>query len=908
MDATTIIKAEFFKKTDLKQDEPVTFSAKYCGFQLTPVNTRKKMASESSDDGEKTPLVSRMTEQVFTFSADHETEDKETNSANSKEQAASGLPSSGEITTGKPSAKALPEQARSVFRLPNQAVIKILSETACDDGIKIRDELEHIYSSYGESFEFFTGKFASSATLEKRFGFKQVKNRPANPVCMNKAGVTGQDTLYSHEERILLVHLQNKLKGLFPAPAKINQPLDIHGINLVKGEFCIPIDSDVIINAEDKSSTLPKYRCLARLPLVHTVVANQISAAQVVPNIEDVLGDTDFVLQLQLDKDCFLPFYSSRYQTGLNINNKNIYSEIIGNISDYIEQFSPGALIAVQTLACKDVFETLVQNLEEGYQLTPHGQEKSGTGRKIMVTFIDNDKIQVDAEIAYDHYIDLDNKKNKKGFIKLRASIILIQKDNIWIPGWCNCGYEITTCRKQYKQKMEESLLTPTTSDGFIIKKQPLTESRHLSKSLGSLSQNVISGLSATSPETSLPAALNRQLILLPLKKCHQRASSEDAAESDMHTPSTSLSSSSYSSSTDSRAISSSSGVGFCASPSPCQVELQKNQRAGVCSFYFKGGWCYTNLPPVAAACRMKFGEEMAAWLNSRADTKVADHATRLRQMNIKMPSEDYFQNLTETATSEVKHVSDVEVSRDIITPELYQELKDGYKQKWLECLKKLEDEVLGYHPDMDMKQPDMAHLSPDKQDAIRDFLDTIENSRDKFTEIVKRIKGFKLGALSESEYKELIFDLASIKVEVNRLNSLGRAGQKQVQIPLYRQLKQKADVEPDSALGRYLELRQKQLNAIGTLCSVKLDFAVSSLSIKGGKEKEGVTFYDDIKCAIANGQEIEVEDMNKKLERVWAETKNDDWLNEVFEKQMSDLSIPVFDTLKRTHSSLGST
>ncbi|WP_281646353.1 hypothetical protein [Parendozoicomonas sp. Alg238-R29] len=893
-----------------KDAEQQTTEASYRGGSVTPAHQRKKMLSESSDTDCLTPKATERDVFVLPASTSVRGELKPNDKT---------IGTVKQTDAGRPASQEPPAMAQQVFNFPNSMVVEVLQTAAIPEGIQIGNELAQKYEGFSRQVSKFPANaFAkeSEATAYKtrteasissvaRFYSSDEPEDTAHAETNTSSMNHAEKVMRSHQDRVSLIYLKSILANRSPAPPKINVSLRTDPLPVEKGAFFIPFDSDVVINGKDVTSSDPKYKDCSRSSSVCSLVPKQSQATSCRrdPSLHlEAVKNSDVVLQLQLSDTEFLPFYSSRYHMTLESEEKIDEYQAASCIRAYVEKFAPGASVVIDTLATDDAFDELVDNLKTVYQIQPDTSGHKGTGSEIKITLINSDKIRIDARVGFDRYCIAGNDEVHKGFIQLRRSLEISKIRGVWVPGWCNCVYDITTNRSSYRKQRRASGLSPGSSSSHSSKSSlSSAKSRSLGKSLDTLSRSstalhriVVTPDPACSskapPRRSVSMEKDTHLTVVPL---HSRGGSEDLSaegftEGLLAPHSTVSSKSSVLSSPESG---SSSGLSLQPLALSCEVSSDSSE-LDTTVIRYKGGWCHTNVSPTEALYRMHVASEIASWSEvTHKLSESADMAKQLRQMNTKMPFPHHYGKMQEKSLGGVENISErTSLKEEAISSEVQKEMQAKFETAWYKSLEELERKVTAYRCEMDMQKPPMKGLSPDQANAVEDFFTEVRKTRNEFMESSAKLDHLlKGGSHSFGVYREKISELAALKVQLNQLNKRNRADQTQRGKTFFQKLEAKVGVSPKSALGRYMELRKQEFYSIGLLCAVKLDLAISRLSINAQLGTETET-QDCVREAVSNGSHLNMEGMQYALETVWGSYLERD-LECRFDEKVADLA-----------------
>ncbi|MTI13029.1 hypothetical protein [Sansalvadorimonas verongulae] len=713
------------------------------------------------------------------------------------------------------------------------------------------------------------------------------------------------------------LHLLQSLKPLiqqkkFPAPEKIYTSFDVDGIFPENGEFFIPMDCDVLVDQRDPLPSKEELKKLSKSPTVCTLIPRQFN-----PDLNEgldtefrvALNSTKVVLQLKLDDDTCLPFYNSHYHmSGDHADPADEYAAA-ATIGQYIDQFAPGAQTAIQLLVNEELFNELARNYQDAYNINLDCSGKPGTGSEIKITFMGDGELRVDAKVAYDRYKSTNDRKTKRGFIELALALDLKKDGEMWVPGWTNCSYNMTT-KRSYKTMRKQSGLSSGSSSGGSSRQSLLaSKSRGLGRSLDILSRS-ISGLHKLGKHSgsvdiefedptegaaddflpftyrhshSLTDVLESHLLKPdPSGIAHARVHSDDMSlrpfEGLLSVPATShqLSSSPSLGTSEDLSTSSEASPFTSLEAEACQWQVSEGsyEKSQVFVVNYKNGWCYTNLAPAEAIYRVFMGGEMRSWMTvEHSVNEPHDMAKMLYQMGLKPPFAHYFSGVPAKVMRGVEGLIVTGDSQELdVDPVIVKNLQEDYTQAWFTALDHFDQRLKHYKPEEEVAKPTMAGLPAKQAEALQKFLDKIESSRKEFATLSDKLDRMtKLGENSFDSYKKLVHKLVSIKVQLNQLNSLGRAGDHtQGDKPLYAQLQEEAGVTSGSHLEPYVKVCLLQLNALNLLCSVKLDVALGRLSLKK------VAGYEDL-LETVRGKVVSVQSLTEQgamdvLQDIWEE------------------------------------
>ena len=866
-----------------EKPEPPTLTGSAFGMATTPIAVRRKTTSEASDYEAVTPLVTEAGQKVFVY------------------------PPKPEVNESKP-----------VFNYPNKVVVEVLQDGHTKD---------------------------SAGLLEtaQKTAAKSISKLPVEGASYTRRQHTAEEDIaeaiaQSYENLELVRSLKPLIKKKkFPLPEKINKSFDTSALSPEKGEFFTPMDCDVFIDNKEQGPSHEEFKHLSRSPTVCTLVPRQC-----MPHLRDglkeefrtALNSTNVVLQLKLDDDTCLPFYSSHDHMSGNDSDPADEYTAADTIEKYISRFAPGAESAVYTLVREEVFNELVRNYRDAYGIDLDVSGKRGTGSEVRITFMEDGQFRVDAKVAYDRYQGKHDTRLKRGFTELKLALHLTKDKEIWVPGWTNCRYDVTK-KRAYRSKRDKSGLNSGSSSGGSSRQSLASgRSRSIGRSLDFLTSSFTAlhklGLRAddakdstedvtgellqyTEPHHrhSISYVLNSQISAEPFDQApvHVRGCSEDLSrppfESTLTVPTPDYQRSSSQSLVASGTTRSTSPVhstlGTIEPIYQRETSVGEYDDSQVSSVSYRGAWCFTNLPPMEAVYKIFMSGELNSWTTvEKSVTKAGDMASMLRQMGVKPPFPHYFKTIPEKVQYALEGRPKAGYSDTFqVAPEIVEQVQADYTKAWFMALEGFDNRVKNYKPEMDFAEPGTSNLSLEQETAYQDFMAKIEETKQKYIAVSGELDTMThLGSNTFDAYRDLVLRLVDIKVRLNQLNGLARGDRRTTVVkPPFVVMQEKAGVSENSPQAFYVKVCLQQLNVWNLLCSAKLDVALGRLSLSKAMDSKD-DLLETIRGQIVNTQNLTTDGAENILQELWGE-----YWDRVLEKkvQSSHDSSLLEDTMQRT-------
>ena len=584
-----------------------------------------------------------------------------------------------------------------------------------------------------------------------------------------------------------------------------------------------------------------------------------------------LLRESGITLQIQVDKDAFLPVYTSSEHKFLEETDDSEGAPAW--IERCVEGVSPGAIKVIWALSNPLLFNELESNLKQVTGILPVESESEATGYETKLTFVSEEELRMDCTKTYDKYQKTGNTKEKDGFITLKLSVGVVKRGELWVPQRCYFTYDVATGWLSRKEAKRKSSVHSSDSGSPMSSRLSVMGSDNLSSSLSRLSGSMATGLDdigddSKSPSLGQPVYLRthsdsgkRRLSVSPALSQtdsddsgptgHSRQNSEPAdlsVAAPAIQPGGQLQSSSQASITSTTSSTDSPLTSLSSQSVEPVAVTQAGETMG--AFLLGGTWYISNCAPVEAAYKLYLAREINAWkgpINNRLDpSKQAELISRLRQLNIKAPSPSYFAGTVSAMLHNIKHLPAAADRETLdLAPEIHQQLQESYTEQWQATFEQVRKELDEYDADTDKAMPKET-LTPDQHKAIQTFLTEVQKTKQEFMAVLEDLET-RLQTTNVSnyeEYKALVTAIAEAKTKCNLLNSRARTRTSKTVVKdgklvtesvptMFEQLKLDTEVHLNSPMSRYMDFRQRELNAVNMLCSVKFDLLLRSIEVK---------------------------------------------------------------------------